>query len=283
MKQFYTIVKFIPIKATKDSIAIGLLYFDGIRFSFYVSDNKMKIVNKLIDKETINIDLIINQFKKKLNLLVDPINNEFDFGNNPINESYLSYLNKYSNGFISFSEPIYLSNNFVPSDFENLVSYLFPNDNNTKKEVVIQSKFEKLKKLINKKLIKRVEDKVYTNFVFNKEILPTIYFNYEVDCIGLNGAFIGAKAIDFEKSYQTIDKEVSHYYTLISSLVGKRNLSLEKNNFYLISDEPKNMLSREYSLWDSVNKNEIIKVINPEESDKIADLIEEKNAKTFTF
>ncbi|MCD8528657.1 MAG: hypothetical protein LRY27_01460 [Chitinophagales bacterium] len=111
--------------------------------------------------------------------------------------------------------------------------------------------------------------------------MPTIYFNYEIDCIGLNGAFIGAKSIDFEKSYQTIDKEVSHYYALISSLSSKHKKSLEDNNFYLIANEPKLINSKEYALWDSVYKNSVIKILHPEESDKIADLIEEKEAKTF--
>ncbi|MGJ8685590.1 MAG: hypothetical protein ACSHWW_13245, partial [Nonlabens sp.] len=109
----------------------------------------------------------------------------------------------------------------------------------------------------------------------------SIYFPYEMDCIGLNGSLIGAKSLSFDQSLSVIDKNISHYFTLISSLTSKYNKSLKDNNFYLISDEPNEVGSKEHKLWESVRYNELISVINPEESNKVAELILDKKATKF--
>lgn len=102
-----------------------------------------------------------------------------------------------------------------------------------------------------------------------------------MDCIGLNGSFIGAKSLSFDKSLQVLDKDISHYFTLLSSLTNKYNKSLKDNNFYLISEEPEKVDSKEHKLWESVSYNSLISVIHPEESNKVADLIIEKKATKF--
>jgi len=135
--------------------------------------------------------------------------------------------------------------------------------------------------IITKNLIDKVNTKVHTHYKFKPEVFPSIYFPYEMDCIGLNGSLIGAKSLSFNKSLQVIDKNISHYFTLISSLSSKYNKSLKDNNFYLISEEPSEISSKEHKLWESVRYNELISVINPEESNKVADLIIEKNATKF--
>jgi len=281
MKNFYTIVKFVPNKATSDSIAVGLLYFTNTDIQFYISDNKVKLLNKLINNKSINIKFIINQLKKKVNYLNSNNNNELNLEQKILTESFISYLHTYSNGLLTFSEPKYLSSKLNKDSFSNLVSYLFPEEKTVKIDNSISTNFERIKKTVNKKLIQRVENKVHTNFLIDKKKLDTIFFNYEIDCIGLNGAFIGAKTIDFNKSIQTIDKEVSHYFTLISSLSSKYNKKLENNKFFIISEEPQQITSKEHILWESIYKNQIIDILNPEQSNEVADLIESKNAKTF--
>ena len=94
-------------------------------------------------------------------------------------------------------------------------------------------------------------------------------------------SLIGAKSLSFDKSLQVLDKDISHYFTLISSLTSKYNKSLKDNNFYLISEEPDNVGTKEHKLWESVRYNELISVIDPEESDKVADLIIKKKASKF--
>ena len=49
----------------------------------------------------------------------------------------------------------------------------------------------------------------------------------------------------------------------------------------MISEEPKDVNSKEHKLWESVKLNEIINVIDPEESDQVVDAVMAKDAAKF--
>jgi hydroxymethylpyrimidine pyrophosphatase-like HAD family hydrolase len=102
-----------------------------------------------------------------------------------------------------------------------------------------------------------------------------------MDCIGKNGALIGAKSLGFDKSKTTLDKDVSHYFTLISILSNQYNMQLKDNSFYLIAREPSDIDSDNHKIWESVNNNNFISVIDPEQSDEVADKIIQKEATLF--
>ena len=276
MKSFYSILKLSPNLATEDSVAIGVLLFDGEKFRHFFSNKKKRIANNLLDDKNVNINFIINQIIEKCNS-VNSDNNELKlfYKFNKLSEiSYFEYLSNYSNGLIQFSKPKQLYEEIDDISFEKLINFLF-NESLYKHNIALA------KSTIQQKLINKVAKKVHTYYRFKPEAFPSIYFHYEMDCIGLNGSLTGAKSLQFDKSAQSLDKDISHYFTLISSLTSKFNKSLKDNNFYLISEEPKNICSNEHKLWESVRYNELISVIHPEESNKIADLIFEKESAKF--
>lgn len=55
----------------------------------------------------------------------------------------------------------------------------------------------------------------------------------------------------------------------------------KKDTFYLLAKEPTNIESPQHNLWETALKNTLLQVIDPEESDKIREIIEEKNASKF--
>lgn len=281
MKSFYSILKLSPNIATEDSIAIGLLLFDGENFRTYISSGKKRLANKLLDDKNLSLNYIINQIIEKC----DELNNDkkdlqfFYKSERFVDISYFEYLSNYSNGIIQFSKPNVLYNKVDESEFKKLIELLF------NEPVCVQLEDagfnDRSLEIIEKKLIDKVQNKVHTNYRFTPESFPSIYFNYEMDCIGLNGSLVGAKSLSFERSPQFLDRNISHYFTLISSLTSKFNKSLQDNNFYLISEEPKDIGSKEHRFWESVRLNRIIKVIEPEESDQVVEVILEKNAAKF--
>nr|WP_299417469.1 hypothetical protein [uncultured Emticicia sp.] len=111
--------------------------------------------------------------------------------------------------------------------------------------------------------------------------MPSIYFQYELDCIGLNGVLIGAKSISFERSNVILDKDLSHYITLISLLSSTYNKDIKKNNFYLISEEPTVIKSQEHNTWEGAIKNPLFKVIHPNEINIISEKVIETQAHKF--
>lgn len=69
---------------------------------------------------------------------------------------------------------------------------------------------------------------------------------YGWSSIGLNGVFTGAKSISFEKTTQTIDMQLSHYFTIADLLERKHQKHKEDNNFFLIADEPEHTGAKKF-------------------------------------
>ena len=282
MKNFYSILKLSPNIATQDSVAIGILLFDGEKFRYYFSDKKKRIANNLLDDKEVNVNFIVNQIIDNCNTInSDKEKLQIFYKYDKLSEiSYFDYLSNYSNGLLQFSKPKAIFDKIDNVSFEKLIGFLFK-EPLYKSLSYLSNDFIKSQEVIKKNLINKVNKKVHTHYKFKPETFQSIYFPYEMDCIGLNGSLIGAKSLSFDKSLPIIDKNISHYFTLISSLTSKYNKSLKDNNFYLISEEPKNIGSKEHKLWETIRYNELISVINPEESNKVADLILEKNATKF--
>ncbi|MEO2060819.1 MAG: DUF3037 domain-containing protein [Mesonia sp.] len=282
MNSFYSILKLSPNIATEDSVAIGMLLFDGKKFRTYFSDKKKRLANNLLDDKNVNLNFIVNQIIEKCNAVnSDKEELKLFYKFDKLSEiSYFDYLSNYSNGIIQFSKPKPLYEEMNDIAFEKLINFLF-NEPLNKNYLVASSELSLYRNVVERKLINKVDKKVHTHYKFKPEVFPSIYFSYEMDCIGLNGSLIGAKSLPFDKSAQSLDKNISHYFTLISSLTSKYNKSLKDNNFYLISEEPEKIGSKEHKLWESVRYNELISVIHPEESNKVADKILEKKAVKF--
>lgn len=281
MKSFYSILKFSPNIVTEDSLAIGIILFNKGSFHSFFSDKKKRIAQNLLNDKDSDLHFLMNQIKEKCEDIKGSNYQKilFDQYEKYSELSYFHYLSNYSNGILQFSKPNTLFENFDEKSFESLVFTLFNEYTESRKvESVKKSSF---KEVVERKLIKRVSKAVHTHYTFEPKSYPSIYFNYEMDCIGLNGSLIGAKSLDFEQSIQSIDRNVSHYYTLISFLASKYEKPLIENKFFLISEEPDDIGSKKHQLWESVKKNELIKVLNPEESDIVARDIEQRKAVKF--
>lgn len=280
MKNFYSIVRISTNIATSDTLAIGVILFNGDEFRYYFSAKKKNTAARLL-KSNVNIDFLIKQISSKCEEFnkdkgEDKLIYKYD---NFHQASYFEYLSRYSNGLLQFSKPIIINENvFDDIKFAGLIGYLF--DEHLFSEVV-EVKRSHEEYAIETKLIDKVRDKVHTHYKFSTANLPSIYFPFEMDCIGKNGALIGAKYIDFGKTIHALDTNVSHYFTLISNLSLTYNKDLAKNHFYLLADEPTQIESKEHQLWETLKNNKVIDVISPEESDKVAELIFDKNATVF--
>lgn len=282
MKGFYSIIKFAPNILTEDCISIGMIFFNGKSFQFFVSSKKKSLAKSVSSDKSIDLNFLSGQIEKKINALNDEMQDQnlgFDLRKFSTPQ-YFEYLHRYSNGVLQFSSPKTINVSTNVDYFQDLVKSFF-NEGFEVKTVRVKSEVEKYREIIKSRLIDRVEERVHTYYQFSPEKNPSIYFNFEIDCIGQNGAMVGAKALPFDKS--TLDKDISHYFALISTLSDQQGKFLRDNSFYLISREPDNVSSKEHKVWESILENQLIRVIDPEESDLVAEQIEERNAKKFLF
>ncbi|NLU37646.1 MAG: DUF3037 domain-containing protein [Bacteroidales bacterium] len=281
MKTYYTIIKVIPNSLVKDSISVGMVLSDDISFQIRFSENKVRIAKSLLGDNRKHLDFIIQQIEKTLL----SVNDEHDTGifnfENKINASYFNYLNRYSNNIVQYERPSYIKEDNTTTTFNNLFRLFIDNEIKSEDTLVKADLELKNREIINAKLISRVKDKVHTNIKFSDKILPTLYFNYELDCIGLNGVFTGAKSINFNVSEVTLQKEISNYYAIASILENNYNKYGSNNNFYLISDEPSSIGSKEHQLWEKLRNGKKFNLIHTEEADLVAQKIEATGAAKF--
>lgn len=282
MNSFYSIVKLSPNVATADSVAVGVLMFDGQKFRCFFSDKKKRLASNLLVGKGVNINFLTSQLIEKCNAInADKEELKCFYKFEKLSDSsYFEYLSNYSNGLLQFSKPNALQGLVTDNSFEKLIYFLF-REPAVKTVVTFADDSSEINNIIERKLLAKVGHRVHTRYKFEPTMFPSIYFSYQMDCIGRNGSLIGAKSLPFDKSLRSIDKDISHYFTLISTLTSKYNKSLKDNNFYLISEEPDKVGSKEHKLWEAVRHNDIIEVIHPEESSKVADLIIEKKAEKF--
>ncbi len=279
MKTYYSIIKVVSNSLSNDSLGVGMIMSDEEKFYIKFSESKIKIAKKLLGESKNLLDFFLFQIEntvKKLNKVKEP---ELFIGSKLISSEYLSYLHKYSNNIIQFQEPKYIKEQNNSENFDKLFKLFI--DKNISNIIVKSKEYLKIREIVNQKLISKVKDKVHTNYKFTNKVLPNLYFNYEMDCIGLNGVFTGAKLLDFNQSIQTVQKELSNYFAFSDILIYKHNKQIEKNNFYLISEEPQSISSKEHQLWEKMKNIEKFELIHPEESDIVAKKIEETNAGIF--
>src|SRR5690606_24389700 len=120
MDSFYTIISLSPNIATKDSVAVGLILFDGIHFRSFFSDRKRKAAERLISNSNLDLKGILKQIEGKCEELNEDLvqNKLFYSAQKWKDASYFNYLEKYSNGLVQFSEPkAYIVSN-EPDEFE---------------------------------------------------------------------------------------------------------------------------------------------------------------------
>jgi len=279
---FYTIIKIAPNPVSGDNLSIGLLLRDGNKFWLHFSDEKKSVAKRLLGSKEDAIDFIVKQIEQKVEEAnkYNSQNSLFDI-KDFLTSDGVSHLNVYFNGILRFSEPSFLNDTITDDKFIKLFKLII--DKTYQKEKTQPDiKETEFRNIIETKLIKRVETRVHTNIELTPEKLPGLYYNFNVDCIGLNGAFIGAKAISFHKKYETIDKELSHYFGLISLLNLKYpDRKIKEDKYFVIGDEPIDASSKEHKTWENIRNNPAVTLIHSEQSDLVAEKIEITKAKTF--
>jgi hypothetical protein len=281
MNSFYNIIKIASDTGSCDSIAIGLIAYSNDRYHLSFSDKKIKIVKSLLGEEgnlTHFLEIQLSKWIERLNATFSS-NENLLFKEKLIGADYFNYLSRYSNNMIQFSKPYFLSKPINDDDFKNLFKLLI--DRDSQQQNLLLPSYIEFETKIRIRLLDKVKDRVHINAPITEKIIPSLYYSFEVDCIGMNGVITAAKSVDFNKSDITIDRNLSHYFQVSALLAKKYNKEREANNFFLIADEPSDMKSKEHHIWEQLQKQPQFLLIPSDESDRVANKIEETKAQKF--
>jgi hypothetical protein len=281
MNSFYTIVKIARGQTSYDSVAIGLIAYLDNRYEILFSDRKIKIARNLVGDDSDLTDFFETQLVnwiKSLNTSIDK-SPSLIFPEKNIGEDYFDYLSRYSNNLIQFSRPFSLGNSIDITGFKKLFSLLIDNESKTHLEKPVN--YEEFTERIRTKLIEEVKEKVHVYAKLTEKEIPSLYFSFEMDCIGINGVITAAKSIDFNQGESTIDRNLSHYFAVSSLITRNFGKAKKENNFFLIADEPSSINSKEHKIWEKLKKQQEFVLVNSEESGRVTTKIIETNAHKF--
>jgi hypothetical protein len=240
MKSHYTILSAVVRPEIQEKISIGLLLVSADEIFFSFSKNKISAVRTLIDpslykylNETIRqIDSAVSSENLKKESLFANQGHNIQFSS-----SYLSYMNKYSNNLINFSQPVEID----LSTTNDLYDFLF------KKYIDASGSANKKSKTVD-----MVKDEFYPKvkdyYNINKDIspndIPNLVMSINIDIIGKNEIPVFGQIIDFERHVYNIRQDVAALDFLMNAF------NAEKFCSYLIGNEPnKATFPKSHDAW----------------------------------
>ena len=197
MSSYYSIIKYVNNQWSNEYIAVGLIVRSSHQLFFKISERKLKFVQKLSPASFKLYEFSIHQLEdfveKERTLVKQNSQGQLLQKESSINKSFFDHVYAYNLGLFQFSEPELIEKNFDQAAFDKYFSKII--DDSEEKEKQLQGKNE-FEIKIEKKLYQPLKDKVDVDYKLRKGLLPSLYFDFHLDNIGVNGSIIASASID---------------------------------------------------------------------------------------
>jgi len=262
MKSHYSILSAVVRPEIQEKISIGLLLVSTNEVYFQVSKTKLSAVRTLLDSslykylnETIKqIDAAVLKEDSNKNTLFAESDKNIQFS-----QSYLGYMNNYSNNLINFSAPVEID----LSGDEKLFNFLF--NKYVDATEIIQKKTKSVEK-IKEEFYPQVKNYYYTNKEVTTSDIPTLLMSVNVDLIGKNELPVFGQIIDFERPVYNIRQDVA----VLDFLMDAYGTGKSKN--FMVGNEPdKNAYPNSHDAWNDLRKGNKFNFLPLDEIEQIKD------------
>lgn len=288
MKSFYSIIRYVSNQWSNESIAVGLLVISEKELFFEVSDHKIRLARNLNPKANKLLKFSVNQLsqfvaseKKKFQ---DNFQTNLPLEKPRLTLSFIKKLHQYNSGVLQFSAPEAINKEFNQEVFERYFNKIVGISEKPLEEKKVQSEFVRK---IEKRLYDPLRDKIDVDYKLKKKSLPSLYFDYHLDNIGVNGAIIASSSIDLNNErIDALQKKLAEYEAVVDRLqkfAETKNIGSD-HNFYLIADSYKGQTISNMEL-DAMLQGKIndkFKRISTSELDKVVKKVKEKKATKFS-
>lgn len=240
MESYYSILRFVNNPVSNESIAVGLIFICQDQVYFKYSEQKINFVKKLNPSVSKLFDFSIEQ----LNSFISKDSSVssgmlFQFSKN-INSNFLNRLADYNNGILQFSKLAFIKDNV---DQESFLEYFRKFINNSVGELKQTEGHHtsSFKSKVEKSFYAPLKDKIDIEYTLKKKSLPSLFFDYKLDGVGVNASMYAAKSIDFNsnKPLAQIKSEISEFESVIERLnkfAESKNIPNQNPHYNLIVD-----------------------------------------------
>jgi hypothetical protein len=292
MNNAFSILKFVNNPLTGESISLGLVAISNDRVLFKISLEKSLLAKRLNTNNRKLLEFSMDQLTDYLNSEVESSGRR-ERAKDQLGISFLDRLSRYNNGLLQFSRPEEVKDEIDQADFNRYFEQFIGRDIEELKSIqpgkIVATVKPSIQKLnIENKFINPLRDRIDTNITIRKKQLPSLFFDFSVDGLGVNGALYVVKSIDLsEVRANSVRAKVSEYESLLERLIeysSGRGASDDPKT-YLVMDPPaaskQSDLSELYRFLKSENMP-YFKVVNSDRLDAICTDIIVNRARKFS-
>lgn len=274
----YSILSVLIRPEIQEKISIGLLLFDLDQIYFSCSRNKLtaaktllsnssyKILKDTLDNIEKKIDTDNTNYSEKRGFKIFK-NKVFD---NTFSSSYISYLSRYSNNVLAFTNPkeIYLDIN--SDNFKSLFKQYVDDIIEFKEPIHKVKPFEFIKT--------HYGEKIKEHYDINKEVTPKEVKNLitpvRVDFTGRNEIDVYAHTVDIEAGVPTVASHINAFIQLKTTYL-ENNIPVQD---FIITKEPeKQRFPKQHDIWKQLRNSNILNYLDLSETEQIIEYAEKHN------
>ena len=266
----YSILSVLIRPEIQEKISIGLLLFDTNDVYFSFSKNKLQVSKELLSNSSYKIlKEILENIERKVetdNLKLSE-KKRFKIYKNRISDStfsasYISYLSKYSNNVISFTNPkeIYLeiNNQNFSSLFRKYVDDII-------ETAEVAQRLKPIDYMKN-----QFGEKIKEHYDFNKEIthnqVENLIAPVRIDFAGKNEIDVYAQTVDMEASSSNVANNINAFVQLKTTYLKNKT---PMQDFFIAKEPAKELFPKQHDMWFQLRNSDILNYLDLSESEKI--------------
>ena len=276
----YSILSVLIRPEIQEKISIGLLLFDVDQVYFSYSKNKLTAARTLLSNSSFKIlkDTLENIEKK-----IETDNTNYSdkrgfkiFKNkvfeNTFSASYISYLSRYSNNVIAFTNPkdIYLEIN--SDNFKSLFKKYIDNIIEFTEPIHKVKPFEYIKT--------QYGSKIKEHYDVNKEVTPQEVQNLitpvRVDFTGKNEIDVYAQTVDMEAGVPTVSSHINAFIQLKTTYLEN---DIPVKDFIITKEPERSKFPKQHDIWNQLRNSSILNYLDLSESEELIRYAEKHGVK----
>lgn len=273
---YYSIMFASLRRFTQERVSIGIFLLDNDITLCKFSHQKLSALKRLFSKDEFNlindtVSGIEEALQEKGEIVSANFQQLYKISDPDFSLGYLSYLSRYRNNLITYTEPkaidISLNEENAIKLFETYVGILDQPEPNIIKETPIHI------------LRTRYSDEIADHFIkghtiSNKEV-PNLLVPVKVDLVGQNGIDVFVQSIDMTAQQSHIINEISTFF-LLKETYKKNNVECQD---FVLTNEPPKQLVKQYELWKQLKDSNAFNHVDISEGYKIIEYAEKFNVK----
>lgn len=280
MRTIFSIL-YIPISATLDEkVSIGLLMSNGEHHLFKYSHQKLHAIKGLLSNESyLILKTYLKSLEKEINVTEEREDKLFTVEISSkakwVNHSYISYLSKYSNNLLQFSEPKFIDVNLTNDNYRRIFEkYIFEYE-----ESVNFDNVHTIYENVKTKLYPKIDGKVNIDRTLTSDDFSNLFAPVEVSFIGVNGVPVAGQVFDFEKRHYNLENDITRFISLTKAI----ELSGQKDGkYFVLGREPQtSSTNKNHMMWAQIRDAKFLDFVDIDEVGIVEDYIEKNHVTPF--